>query len=210
MADTMSETDLVAAHKASLQDCSSVFTAADDADLKRHIAKAATDFARVRPRTLVGSFALVAEQSDYAALPSDFHLFKSAIWGVPAPGARPWDCNWPGRLPDFGTGEIDGVRKIVLTPAPTGAQIATLGATYRYYYAARHTVHATNGALTTIREGDRHALLLRAQAEAMREMTFRNVHKPVQIMAGTQSQPRNGMPSYLFEMLMDEFEAITQ
>lgn len=206
----MSEADLVADHKAALQDCATVFTAANDADLKRHIARAALDFSRVRPRTLVGTVTLVVDQGEYASLPADFHLFKSALWGVsPAPTVKPWDASWPGLLPDFYDVEEGGVRKISLRPAPTAQQIATLGSSYRYFYAAKHLVHATDGAQTTIRDGDRHALLLRTQAEAMRELTFRNIHKPVQVMAGVSGMPRNGVPPAILEMLMREFEAIT-
>ncbi|MGE0358658.1 MAG: hypothetical protein AB7P08_17280 [Burkholderiales bacterium] len=204
----MSETDLVADLKASLQDAATVFFAGPDADFKRHLAVAALDFARIRPRTLVGSLTLVADQSEYAELPADFYLFKSSLWGVsPAPAARPWDTNWHGRLPDVFQVETGGVAGLSVRPAPTAAQIAALGATFRYYYAARHAIHESDGAQTTIRAGDRGLLILRAQAEAMRELTFRNIFKPVQVLQGMSSTPRNGTPAALFRALIEEFEA---
>lgn len=208
MPGTMSEADLVLDLKASLQDAASVFFAGPDADFRRHLAAAAMDFVRVRPRTLVGEVTLIADQAEYAPLPEDFHLFKSAIWGVsPVPSAKPWDDAWHGRLPDAYVVEVAGVPALSLRPAPTATQISALGATYRYYYAARHTIHATDGAQTTIRAGDRGLLLLRAQAEAMRELVFRNIFKPVQVLDGMSTRTRNDTPAAIHKALMDEFEA---
>ncbi len=210
MPGTMSEADLVLDLKASLQDAASVFDAGPDADFRRHLAAAALDFARVRPRTMVGSISLVADQGEYTALPADFHLFKSALWGVsPQPSAHPWDESWHGRLPDAYLVESGGVAALALRPAPTAAQISALGATYRFYYAARHTIHATDGAQTTIRPGDRGLLLLRAQVEAMRELVYRNIMKPVQVIAGSTSAPRNGTPAAILEQLLTEWERLT-
>jgi hypothetical protein len=207
MPGTMSETDLVADLKSSLQDAAAVFDAAADADFKRFIAQAALAFGYRRPRTMVGSFTVVADQAVYPDLPADFHYFKSSLWGLaPKVAVMPWDAGWPGRLPEFSMVEEGGVVKIALAPAPTAAQIAVLGSTYSYYYAAKHTVHASDGALTTIRAGERQLLLLRSQAEAMRELTFRNVAKPVQMLDGLTSQPRNATPGALFKDLMAEFE----
>src|SRR5258706_12091372 len=112
MPGTMSEADLVTDLKASLRDCASVFNAAGDGDFKRLLATAALDFGRYRTRTMVGSFELVADQGEYAALPEDYHFFKSAIWGVsPVGTVKPWDAGWPGRLPDFYLVEQGGAQK---------------------------------------------------------------------------------------------------
>ena len=52
----------------------------------------------------------------------------------------------------------------------------------------------------------RSLLLLRAQAEACRELALRNVSKPVTMRDAVGSQPRNGTPSALYQMLLTEFE----
>lgn len=206
MPGSMAEADLVSDFKTSLRDCAKLFESASDADFKRLLGVAALAFGRCRPRTMVGSFELVAAMDEYDALPEDFQFFKSSLWGIsPKSGLMPWDTGWPGALPDFYDVEVAGDRKIALRPAPTAAQIAALGATYRYYYGARHVIGA-NAAQTTIREADRGLLILRAQAEAMRELTFRNVSKPVQIMDGVSSQPRNRTPREFMDALLREFD----
>lgn len=208
MPGTMNEADLVADLKASLNDARSVFTVAADGDFKRHLAVAALDFARKRARTLVGAIVLIADQASYAA-PADLLRFKSSLWGiVPTARPQPWEKNWPGRLPDVRVVEEAAARKLYLEPAPTAAQIAVLGADFRYYYFAGHAVGA-DAAQTTIFAGERGLFLLRAQAEAMRELAFRNVVKPVTVRDGLSSQPRNGTPSFLHGALMTEFEAAT-
>ncbi len=206
MAGTMSEADLVADLKASINDAASVFAAASDADFKRHLAVAALAFGRIRARTLVDSLALVADQAEYA-VPTGYLGFKSSLWGIaPKARAQPWEKSWPGRLPDVRYVEkADGTKKLYLDPPPSAAQIAALGAEFRYYFFAAHVIDA-DAAKTTILPGERALLLLRAQAEAMRELTFRGLKKPVQLRDGYSGTPRNGMPSYLFELLMKEFQ----
>jgi|SRR3990167_1968901 len=205
MAGTMSEADLVADLKASLQDAASVFVAASDADFKRHLAAAALDFARLRPRTVLGSITLAADEAAYA-LPADFHAFKCDLWGV-APKSRPqpWEKAWPGPLPRATVAESGGAKKLTLAPPPTAAQISVLGAEFRCYYYAKHAIGAT-AAETTIAAGDRGLLLLRAQAEALRELAMRNMHKPVALRDGLTGAPRNALPAHLFEVFMEEFE----
>lgn len=201
----MSEVDLVADLKASLNDAASAFTAANDADFKRHLAVAAQAFGRVRPRTLVGSLTLVADQAEYSP-PASFLGYKSGLWGIaPTPRAQPWEKSWPGRLPDVRYVEKgDGTKKLYLDPPPTTAQITALGDEFRYYYYAAHVVDASV-ANTTILLGERPRLLLRAQAEAMRELAFRGTKKPVQLRDGLAGMTRNSTPSHLFEVLMKEW-----
>ncbi len=206
MPGTMSKADLVADLKASLQDSKNVFTAANDGDFERHLAQAALDFGRKRSRTLVASFILVADQAGYAPLPADFLFYKSHMWGIaPVAAPKPWESGYPGRLPTGRVIEEGGARKLYLDPPPTGAQINVLGSDFRYYYGAGHVVDA-DAAKTTVLAGDRQLLILRAQAEAMREMAMRNIVKPVQLRDGMSSAPRNGLPSYLYEKLMEEFD----
>jgi hypothetical protein len=208
MAGTMSEADLALDLKASLQDAASVFTAAASGDFKRHLACAALAFAFKRPRTLVGTVTLVADQPDYAA-PAGFHAFGSSLWGIaPRAKVQPWDKCYPGRLPNLKVIETANdpavVRKLYLDPPPTSAQISALGSEFRFYYYGNHVISA-DAAKTTIAAGDRGLLLLRAQAEAMRELAARNIAKPVIMREGMGSQARNGTPSYLYEKLMEEF-----
>lgn len=198
----MSQADLVADLKASLNDAAGVFTAAADADFIRHLDLSALDLSRFRPRTLLGSITLTADKYDYPA-PADFLSYKTAIWGTTR--AQPWEKNWPGKLPDARVAENAGARELHLLPAPTESQIAILGAVYKFYYFARHAISAT-AASTSVQPGDRGLLLLRAQAEAMKELAARNAKKPVQMRDGISGGTKNGTPAYLFEALMEQFE----
>lgn len=201
----MSEASLVADLKASLQDAAKVFTGAADADFKRHLVTAALDFGRKRRRTLIGSIALVADQARYA-VPDKFLGFKSSLWGIsPIASPKPWERTYPGRLPDVRVVEDAGIRKLELTPAPTPFQINVLGSDFRFYYYAGHEVAAA-AAATTIFDGERGILILRAQAEACRELSMRNVAKPVTLRDGITSTPKNGTPAYLYSALMEEYE----
>lgn len=208
MPGTMARADLVADLKASLHDAAEVFTTAADGDFARLLDVAALDFARVRPRTLVGSATLAAGQSDYA-MPADFYLYKADLWADPSRMGPPWAKTWPGRLPSVRVAFVDGVRTLLLQPPPSAQQIALLGAEFRYYYLAKHVIGA-DAADTSIDAGDRGLLLLRAQAEALRELAMRNVGKPVAMRDGLTSTPRNGTPSHLYAVLMAEFERVTQ
>ncbi|MEW6647194.1 MAG: hypothetical protein AB1450_08355 [Pseudomonadota bacterium] len=198
----MSKADLVADLKASLHDAADIFTAANDADFERHIDVAALAMGSKRPRTLLGSVTLSADVMTYLA-PDDIVAPKFPIWGVNERNRyRQYERGYPGQLPRLSL--VGG--ELHLTPAPTAAQIAALGATYKFYYYAAHQV-AADAAQTTIRAGDRGLLLLRAQAEAMRELAVRNSGKPVAMRDGMSGQPRNATPAALYRELLDEFEA---
>lgn len=207
MSETMSRAALIADLSESLHDAASIFTAADGGDFSRHLNSAAYDMSRVRPRTMLGSIDLVAGQEAYDA-PADLQIFKSALWGV-SRTHRPWDRNWTGSLP-YVRLAFEGIApKMYLLPAPTAQQISVLGASYKFYYFAAHSI-SDDGAQTTISRGDRGLLLLRAQAEAMRELAVRNAGKPVTMRDGISGGTRNGTPSSLFEALMNEFESRMQ
>lgn len=205
MSGSMSLADLRADLQASLHDAAAVFS--DPQDLDRLLAVAGEDMgggglggSTAGAQTLASTLTLVAGQSEYAA-PAGFTRFKMALWGA-ATVVRPWDKNYPGKLPDVI--HCDGV--LVLIPAPTAAQIALLGAAYRFFYFADY---AGGGAVdvTDIPLSSRSLLLLRAQAEACREMALRNMAKPVTLRDGMSNGPRNGTPSALYQMLMAEFNA---
>lgn len=198
----MSRAELVATLVDSIHDMASVFTGGV-ADFSRHLDIAAMDMGRARPRTLLGTVTLVADQEAYAA-PADMLLFKSAVW--PVRRSRPWERNWPGKLPDASVAATGEAVTLNLSPPPTAQQIAQYGSSYRFYYLAGHVI-AENGTQTTVRSTDRGLLILRAQAEAMRELMMRNAGKPVSMRDGISGGTRNGTPSAIFEALMKEFES---
>ncbi len=203
MPGTMTRADLLADFKTSLQAAANVF-AVDDSDFSRHLDAAALDMGRVRPRTLLGEIALVDEQFNYA-VPADFLTYKSDLWGIPARRINPWEKSYPGKLPDVRAAVNGSTHELHFMPAPTAVQIGQLGSAFKFYYFAAHSIGAT-AAETTIQPGDRGLLLVRAQAEAMKEMAMRNISKPVTMRDGISQGPRNGTPSYLFEVLMKMFE----
>lgn len=200
MPGTMSRADLVADLKASLQDAASVFTAADDGDFKRHLNVAALDMGRKVPRTLRATLTLTADVDEYAA-PVDLLDFSVAEWDTLP---DPWAAHYPGPLPRVMVAEIGGARSLVFDPAPTAQQIAVLGPTLKYRYRAAHAINDA-AASTTVPAGHRGLLLLRAQAEAMREMAMRNIGKPVTMRDGFSQTPRNGTPAALYRTLLAEF-----
>lgn len=205
MTGTMAQADLVADLKAALHDAASIFTAAADADYLRHLAIAAGDMHRVRPRTLVGSVTVVANQNAYAA-PADLVAVKVPIWGREARRQlQPWDPGWGGPLPRLTLVLEDGTRKLWLDPAPTGAQVTQFGAVYRFYYFAAHAI-GEDAADTTVHPSDRHLLLLRAGAEAMLELSHRNAHKPVQLRGELAGVTKTATPAGLYDQMLRQFE----
>lgn len=191
--------DLVFDLKASLLDAAGAFRAPDDADFIRHVRVAAEALASARPRTAVASVALVAGQAEYPA-PADLWLYKSSIWGTQR--CQPWEKRWPGRLPDVRV----AAGALWLTPAPTAHQVAVLGATFTFFYYALHAVSVDAGE-TTVPAGERDLLLLRAQAEAMRELAMRDGVRPTSARDGFSGTPRSGLPSALYQAFMAEFDA---
>ena len=205
MGGTMARADLVADFKASLHDAAEVFTAAVGADFSRLLDVALLDFARARPRTLVGSVTLSAGTVDYA-VPVDFYHYKTDLWADPGRIGRPWEPSYPGSLPAIRVAELAGAKRLFFSPAPNARQIALFGTEFRFYYFAKHVI-ADSAAETSVDSGDRGLLLLRAQAEAMRELAMRSLGKPVMLRDGMSSTPRNGTPAALYQTLLDEFNA---
>jgi hypothetical protein len=188
-----------------LGNAASKFDAAADADFIRHLTAAALDLGRVRPRTLLGSLSLAADQPDYPA-PADLLQPKVALWcGAEKRRYKPWDPLYPGQLPRLSRVESGGAAELWLTPAPTAAQIAVCGATFRFYYFAGHLLSDEAGG-TTVAAGDRALLLLRALAEGMRELAVSGVVNPVTLSRVMAQVPSNGTPQALTEQLLREFE----
>ncbi|HYC64947.1 MAG TPA: hypothetical protein VEC14_09465, partial [Reyranellaceae bacterium] len=156
------------------------------------------------PRVISATLIVEAGVSFHAA-PADLMRVKYATWGDDAKRRLPrWDPDYPMDLPRLSLAEEAGVRKLALMPAPTAQQISVCGAEYPYRYYARHILSDIEGE-TTLPEDRRDLLLLRAAAEALRELAVRNIHKPVQMRDGLHSAPRNGTPAALYELLMQEY-----
>lgn len=196
MSGSLSRADIRADLKDSLHDAASVL--ADPADFDRCLAVALAHLAEVLPRTLAATLTLSAGVSEYA-VPADYLRFKMALWGR-ANTVQPWDKAHPGRLPDIY--HVEDV--LLMVPAPSARQIGLLGSDYRFYYFAGYTLDETVAANTTLPESLRGLLLLRAQAECCKELAMRNVSKPV-TMRDAGGQPKNGTPSHLYKVLLDEF-----
>lgn len=198
-------TALVGELKASLGDAAERFAGeAADAAFARHVSRAALDFGRVRPVTLVGTLALVAGQVMYPA-PADFVRFKLALWGhAEQRRPKPWERNWPGPFPVV---EALGGWALCLSPAPTALQISVLGADYSFLYFAGLAAGAT-AETSTVTEADRGLLILRAQAEAMRELAMRESVRPVAMRDGFSGLARNGTPAGLAQAFLAEFERL--
>lgn len=198
--------ELIEQHKAGLLDATRLFgdATAIDAAALRHLRVAARALSVAkRPRTLVASLALVADQALYDA-PDDLVAVKVSDWGTAQQHRTPWDVP-RGPLPSPRRVESGGAIKLQLSPSPSAAQIAAFGSTYTLFYQASHLLPDAGDTTITAREVD--LLLLRAKAESMRELAIRDHSKPVSLRGGdgAMSQPRNGTPAALYDAFLREF-----
>jgi hypothetical protein len=202
---SMTLSALVADFKASLGDPAAQFRAPADADFQRMLKVALLDLQVKRPATKPGQIELFPLQARYAVAYPDFAALKLHQWADPASTPKPWDAAYPGAVPRVAA-QWDGLAWwLEFSPAPTVRQLQVWGTDFRFWYFAAHDLSDTPGA-TTVNPSDRGLLLLRAQAEAMRELAMRNVVKPVQMRDGYSGTPRNGSPAALFETLLAEFK----
>lgn len=205
MAGTMSEADLVADLKISLQDSAASFSDAADGAFKRHLRAAADALIQFRPLVREATLTLVVGQPAYA-LPADFGSYVCDSYGeVPSARLNPWEEGYSGTLPSGRVYRSGAVPMLLLTPVPTSRHVAECGYSYPIRYLARHVIGAAD-ADTTIAAADRALLLLRAQAEAMRELAVRNMTKPVQMRDGLTGVTRNSTPAALWQALLEQFE----
>lgn len=205
MAGTMSQADLVADLKRSLHDTATVFNAAADADFVRFLRQALPDMGWKRPLTRLGQVTLTAGTPGYSlAAYTDFQNYKTHMWEPLGVCPQPWEPGYPGVVPRVHAYRDVGGWSLGFEPAPSGAHLAVRGSTFKFYYFAQHTVGA-DAAETTVDAGDRGLLLLRAQAEAMLELTLRSSSKPVQLRDGLSGTPRNSTPRALHEALLQLF-----
>ena len=200
----MDPTDLLTELRASLMDSAQYFegTEADpDADFRRHLRTAAAEVGSRRGYTLLAEVQLEPDQALYPA-PDDLLYISTALWGQNK-RIMPWADNYPGPMPRARRVHYNGEPHIQLTPAPTRDQIHALGSAWRYTYVA--TLWDGEAAEIPGTELDRALLLLRAQAEAARELAIQGLTKPIETRT-SQQMPRNATPAALYQALMAEFE----
>ena len=208
MTYTMSKQDLVASLKDSLHDAAAVFE--DDDPMaaglafERFLSQALPDMQIKRPATRLGSVTLQANCPRYAlGSNAGFAAFKTHIWGDNC-RIKPWDPAYPGKVPRVSASFDAQQWWLDFDPAPTALQIAVHGSSFTFWYYAQHAIGA-DAVDTTINAQDRGLLILRAQAEVMRELSIRNAGKPVQMRDGLSGQPRNSTAAALHESLMRQF-----
>ena len=173
------------------------------AGFDRLLDAAALDMGRVQPRVMTDALSLVAGQAAYPA-PAEMVRPQHPVW-PPLP-AQPWARRYRGPMPLLRRVVRIAEVQVAVSPVPTEALVADVAGSLGYYYEARHSI----GELaeeTTIDPGWRDLLLLRAQAEACRELALSNVVKPIQLHRGMGAQPTRAQPSVLYELLMSEFKA---
>lgn len=195
--------DLLIDYRTSLQDAASMFSD-DGADFLRHLKLAAREVARVkRPRTLTHTVTIEAGKSEYpGVVPDDLLMCKAATWGHL--GDQPW--RYPrGPIPILSV-TAHTPRRLVLTPAPTAEQVAAFGTAFTFFYLAGHTFDVAGD--TSLTDADRDLVILRAQAEAMRELAIRDVAKPVTLRGGSASgsAPKVAVPAALYQSLLAEWD----
>ncbi|QZA80857.1 hypothetical protein [Deefgea piscis] len=205
---TMSQAAIIADVKASLNDSAALFKAANDADFIRHLDVALQDIAASVACPRFASVDLLTDQIDgwpgaYPA-PADYSRFGQMIWGKHS--YQPWDALYPGQLPSIIKADINGMTALMLCPAASPQQIAVCGSQFKFSYIAKPAV-GVDAANTTLPERHRGLLILRMQAEAMRELTMRNITKPTAMRDGLTGTPRNSTPAALYQALMAEFQA---
>lgn len=203
MAGSMSQQDVVDDLKRSIGDAGSAFGAAADADWLRLLAVALVGMQGKRPRTLLGTLTIAADEPSVAVTQPDFVQYKTMVWGSRPP--RPWEPCYPGSVPRVAAVHDGSGWALMFDPAPTYAHIAAYGSAFKFWYFGAHSLGAT-AELTTLPAADRPLLLLRAQAEAMRELSMRNINKPVALRDGYSGSPRNSTPAALYAALLEEWD----
>lgn len=200
MTATMSLEQLTKSLKTSLMDSAGLFLD----ELPQLLTIAAEDLAKVRRRTLVGSIQLRPGKDIYLA-PEDLMDFKLSTWGQQQRKTmKPWQPKYPRQLPDVSV--LDGSPKyLVLSFIPTGGQIGLMGSEFRFFYFANHHIDE-DGSKTTVSESERNLLLLRAQAEAMKWLSMRNVDKTVSAKHAISGASKGGVPAALYRILLEDWE----
>lgn len=204
MAGGMGMADLVADLKTSLHDSAAVFKAPADADFQRFLRAALADMGTKRPVTRKASVTLEADTARYAVPVADFAAYKTDMWADAARLPKPWEAAWPGPVPRVAATWDGAAWWLDFEHAPSAKHLAVFGRLFQFWYFGLHVV-GDNAADTTVTAADRGLLLLRAQVEAMRELSIRAATKPVQLRDGLSGVARNSTPAALHEVLLRVF-----
>lgn len=201
----MTKSEFIQRLKASLHDAASVFDAPADADFERHLSQALLCFSSPlhRPLRKRGTVTLVAGTQEYDP-PDDFASLAWVEYGAKSRREfKPWERQYMN--PPFQLHVLRGEtgRKLRAVQEVTESMISTHGAECAFFYNA---VHVLTDSESTVPSADEGLLLLRAQAEAMKEMSVRNILKPVTIQTGIAGALSNGTPGGLCEMMMRYYE----
>lgn len=197
----MNRPDLLKAYSDSLLDSQRAFKADD---FGRHMDTALRELAQFYPRRMLAELNAMPMQREYEC-PADLIEVLATHYGRAEKAQRqPWDAGYPTqRLPEVTVQyRADGSRYLQVFPAPNYQLMAQIGAVVGYEYSAAHIVTEE---VCTLTEVDVQLAILRAQAEAMRELAMRNSTQPTQIKDSLTNTPANGAPSYLYTLLMNEF-----
>lgn len=175
-----------------------------DADAPtRYIRVAVADLHRVRPRLRLHTITLAAGVARYE-MPTDAVRVQRTGWHAAWQAIAPWN-RMGVTLPVATVHTAGAARELELSPAPSAAFLALVGHIHSLHYYAQHTVGETE-ADTSVPLEDRALVILRAQAEAMKEIALSNSGKPGSIKGGDASMPRNSTPAAVYQELMAEFE----
>lgn len=205
----MSLADLVADLKTSMHDSADVFKTDGDVDWVRFLTQSLPDMQVKRPVTRLGSVLLAAGTAVYALASAsypDYVGYKTMLWGAERCMPKPWEVGYAGAVPRVREAWDGAAWTLVFDPAPTYLHLNALGSTFKFWYFARHVLGAA-AVDTTVAPGDRALLLLRGQAECLREMALRNANKPTSLRDGITGQTRQGHPAALFQTMLDLFKA---
>ena len=197
----MNRIDLLKAYSDSLLDSQRAFKTED---FERHMGTALRELAQFRPRRVLAELNAMPMQREYEC-PADLIKVLATHYGRAEKAQRqPWDAGYPTqRLPEVTVQyRADGSRYLQVFPAPSYQLLAQIGTVVGYEYSAGHVVTDSYSSLTPVLV---HLAILRAQAEAMRELAMRNSSMPTQVKDSLTNTPANGTPSYLYTLLMNEF-----
>lgn len=185
--------------KAALQSTADRFE--DPVGLDVLLSRSLVDLSMDAPHWQLHTVALQAGVATYAA-PADALRAGTLFWGTEEPVPQ-WSPLYAGPRPRVRLVRDDGAPGVEFDPPPTAQQIRQWGEAATVRLAYPHVLDATTSTLTPA-QGN--ALLLRAQAEAMRTLAASGVVQPIQRHQGMgASLPTNSTPRALFEMFMHEY-----
>lgn len=194
--------DLLAAHRSQLGKAIDRFREPDrDADLQRHLGRAARWIDQRWPYTQQGELSLTAMVSEYPA-PTGCLGVYGHDWGRNAP-FTPWMEHGTGYPPLLDLIYEAAGPVLWVSPPPTAMQIQAWGSVMRYRYRRMHTISPT-----AVSVGDEHLqrVLLAALIEAMRELAAETAS--TQLHKGMSGIPTAGTPAYLYEALLREWDRL--